>query len=114
MLPIYHWNSAEIAEYLQSLDHRGSHFDPAVEARVATTLSAVRSEGDAALRRFTLEYDQVDLKTLRVSESEICSLANQVDPELRHILKLAKENIRRFHEHQLERSWEYEMAEGCR
>ena len=114
MLPIYHWNSAEIAEYLQSLDHRGSHFDPAVEARVATTLSAVRSEGDAALRRFTLEYDQVDLKTLRVSESEICSLANQVDPELRHILKLAKENIRRFHEHQLERSWEYEMADGVR
>ena len=51
---------------------------------------------------------------MRIDPEEIRSLAAQVDPGLRDILRLAKENIRRFHQFQLERSWDFEAEEGVR
>ena len=47
---------------------RGSHAD--VSASVKDILEAVRTEGDAALLRFTERFDHVKLEALSVSEQE--------------------------------------------
>ena len=77
-------------------------------------LAAVREKGDFAVREFTRQFDGIALDHFRINPAEIETLASQANPEFRKILKLAKENIRRFHQHQLETSWEMVCDHGVR
>jgi histidinol dehydrogenase len=114
MIPLFHWNTPELQSYLKRIDSRGSAPDEAVETQVSEIVTAVRRRGDAAVREFTYRFEGIDLKSLRIDPEEIRKLAAQADPELRQVLRLAKENIRRFHKRQLEKSWEIEGADGVR
>jgi histidinol dehydrogenase len=114
MLPIYSWNTPEIRSYLDKICSRGSEIPPEVDQSVRQILREVRAQGDSALRKFTKEFDGIELENLRIDPEEIRSLAAQVDPGLREVLRLAKENIRRFHRFQKEKSWEIEAEEGVR
>ena len=111
-IPIYTWKTPECEAYVRKIGSRGVGTNPEVEARVASILSAVRERGDLAIREFTRQFDGITLESLRIDPAEIASLATQVDPQLRHVFRLAKENILRFHEHQLERSWEFMGEHG--
>ena len=77
---------------------RGSHAD--VSASVKEILEAVRTEGDAALLRFTEKFDHVRLTSLRVTEEEWDEGLEKVDEAFMDILRQAAENIRRYHEQQ--------------
>jgi histidinol dehydrogenase len=114
MIPIYSWNTPEIAVYLKKIDSRGSEPNPEIEARVASILAEVRRRGDAALVDFTREFDKIELSNLKIAPEDIRAVAKNVDPDLRRVIRLAKENIQRFHAHQLERSWEFEAGDGVR
>jgi histidinol dehydrogenase len=114
MIPIFHWNTSELHSYLKSINSRGSVPNEVIETQVAEIVAAVRTRGDAAVCEFTYRFEGIDLKSLRIGPDEIRKLATQVDPELRQVLRLARENIRRFHERQLEKSWELEAADGVR
>ncbi|MEM6299020.1 MAG: histidinol dehydrogenase [Bacteroidota bacterium] len=81
-----------------------------IESRVSAVMGAVRKEGDEALRRFTKQFDKVELDTLEVSKEEI--EAASVSPELAAAIHHALENIRRFHEHQLEEPKRIQVREG--
>jgi histidinol dehydrogenase len=114
MLPIYSWNTPEIRSYLDKICSRGSEIPSEVDQSVQQILREVRTQGDSALRKFTKEFDGIELANLRIDPEEIRSLAAQVDPGLREVLRLAKENIRRFHQFQMEKSWEIDAEEGVR
>ena len=64
---------------------------------VSPILKKVKKKGDIALRQFSLEYDHVELNELAVSEAEIQSAREQISPELREAIQVAKENIEKFH-----------------
>ena len=65
VIRILEYRSVEQAELTKP---RGSHAD--VSASVSEILEAVRTEGDAALLRFTERYDHVRLESLQVTEEE--------------------------------------------
>ncbi len=71
---------------------------PAVE----TVCRAVRDEGDAALRRFTRDFDGIDLgdRPLVVPAEEIEAAGDRLSEAVRAALEYAVENIRRFHSSQ--------------
>jgi histidinol dehydrogenase len=114
MVPIYRWNSPEVGDYLKRIGSRGSEIHPGVEESITQILSAVRQRGDAALLELTKKLEGIELRSLRIDPEEIHFLALQTDPELRRILRLAKENIRRFHQRQVEESFEFEAEDGVR
>lgn len=114
ILPIFHWNTPELQGYLKRIDSRSSAPDEGIEKQVSDIVASVRNRGDAAVREFTQRFEGLDLKSLRIDPEEIRKLAAQTDPELRHVLRRARENIWRFHERQLETSWEMEVADGVR
>lgn len=58
------------------------------------------SRGDAAVREYSLKFDQVQLGGLEVSASELSSSSGRVAPELREAIETAARNIRLFHERQ--------------
>ena len=72
----------------------------------------VKEEGDAALREFSLKFDQVTIDNLLVSKEEIEFAVAQVSRELKDAIDKAKENIFKFHAGQKEKSVEIETTKG--
>lgn len=73
-----------------------------VDAVVRDVLSAVRTEGAAALLRYAREFDGVELSedTLRVSPEEIEAGAAACPAEVREAIAFAAGRIRTYHERQ--------------
>lgn len=80
------------------------------DATVREILKQIKERGDAALLDFTSRFDQYDLSVeeIRVTPTEVAEAHNNVSDEGVEALKRAAENIREFHEHQKQESWEYE------
>lgn len=89
------------------LDRRVDDANEELQATVKTVIERVRAEGDRALLEFTEQFDRVKLSAddLRVSSSEIQAAYEQVDEEFLASLRAAAENIRVYHEKQLQASW---------
>lgn len=81
--------------------------DPALGAEQAVTdiLRAVRSEGDAAVLRYTRAFDGADMSSLELSASQIDAGFRAADPMLVEILYQAAERIVAFHEKQKRNSF---------
>lgn len=76
----------------------------AVEDDVREIVDRVREEGDAALREFTREFDDVELGSIEVT-SEAERAVEQVDEDVLAAIRDAAENIRAFHERQVPDDW---------
>lgn len=80
---------------------------PQQNEAVRTIVDAVRTEGDAALLRFTEQFDRVklDAASLRVTQQEIEAAYDKVDAAFLTAIREAAVNIRAFHEKQMRTSW---------
>ena len=68
---------------------------------VSDIINNVKTNGDKALSEYLEKFDKVKLTDFKVSEEEIASALNKVEPEFLEILKEAESNIRAFHEKQV-------------
>ncbi|MHB8781356.1 MAG: histidinol dehydrogenase, partial [Candidatus Geothermincolia bacterium] len=84
--------------------------------QVAPIIDAVREEGDAALYRFTAEFDGCDLRAsgLRVSQAELDAGAARARPGLAEALRTLARHLTFFHKQQAVESWFRETEEGMR
>ena len=76
-----------------------------VEGVVADIIKNVRENGDKALYEYTERFDRARLTSLQVTKEEIEEARAAVEPRFIDILKRAAENIRKFHEAQVRRSF---------
>ena len=81
---------------------------------VRSIVRKVRSDGDAALRRYTKRFDCVRLDALEVSPEEFQAARNQIDPAVRDALKAEIRAVRAFHTAQVPRKAAIETAPGVR
>lgn len=73
----------------------------ALEKKVQKILNKVKKDGDKAVRKFTKDFDGVKLKNFLVTENEIENAASQVTDELKEAIRIARNNIEKFHASQL-------------
>ena len=73
-----------------------------LEKTVRKILDKVKSKGDKAVKKFTMEFDGVKLKRLLVSQKEIDAAEKLLPLELKDAIQLAKLNIEKFHSSQVE------------
>ena len=106
----------EVGELVARLAARSVALDSELLAQVGSIIEDVRARGDEALIEYTRNFDGVELKTseLRVSEEVLRASAAKVDKETLTALRLAIQNVRAFHERQVEQSWEFSPSEGVR
>jgi histidinol dehydrogenase len=71
-----------------------------MEKSVDHILQEVRTQGDEAVRRYSLAFDKVRLDGLEVSKNEIQDSAGRIPEELKAAIEQAGQNITRFHESQ--------------
>jgi histidinol dehydrogenase len=78
-----------------------------IQNRVSDIVNHVKLNGDKAVLEYTNMFDKVELcpDSLKVSRSEIEEAYEKVDKELIEVIKRARNNIAKFHEKQLEKSW---------
>src|SRR5450759_4194309 len=69
---------------------------------VSEILLSVKQNGDEAIKKYSLQFDGVELNDLKVSDKEIKAALLVVDNELKNAIQLAKENIEKFHRSQKE------------
>ena len=86
----------------------------AIENTVNAIFGEVKAEGDTVLKKYTEKYDGAVLDDLRASKKEIKSATDQVSPELKAAIQLAKSNIEKFHKAQKTAGIEVETLEGVR
>lgn len=73
----------------------------AVESRVATILADVRGQGDAAVRRYSIDFDKADLPRFEVTAEEREAALAALDPQTRKDTEFAIANVRAFAKAQL-------------
>lgn len=83
-----------------------------LEAVVNKVLSAVKEEGDVAVKKYTKQFDQVNLEEFKVSEAEIEAAIALVPNNLKEAILQAKKNIEVFHSSQRESVQVVETMEG--
>ncbi len=71
-----------------------------LEAGVNAILQAVQQQGDAALKRYTLEFDKVAIDDLLVHPDALAQAGSLLDAALKSAIQTAYANIRLFHERQ--------------
>lgn len=123
---VYHGAAAGRAAILARREHRDAPLSPrmregirrvfgadlSADAVVRRILDDVRSDGDAAVKRYTEQIDGVALDALEVSPAELQSARASVEPAVIDALETAASRIRRFHERQHIAPWIDVQPEG--
>ncbi len=100
-------NTPEGRQRLAELTDRFQDNATSCRQTVTEIIKQVRQRGDTALLEYTRKFDSpgFTLDQLRVSEAEIQTAFQMVDPGLSATLDLAIRRITTFHEHEKEESW---------
>ena len=85
-----------------------------IEETVNQVFAEVKSKGDAAVSKYTELFDGINLANTQVTEKEVNTAANEVSEELKEAIKLAKNNIERFHTAQKTDRIEIETTKGVK
>jgi len=107
----------QAAEFYSSWEHVTARNDDQTELAVKEIVAAVRSEGDAAVRRFASRFDKSSPAKLEVPFSAALEAREEMrrsDPELYSAIELSALHIKRFCQKQREQffDFEYEMEKG--
>ncbi|MDP5206038.1 histidinol dehydrogenase, partial [Alishewanella sp. SMS9] len=108
----FNWSQLDQAGQQAALARPALPDSASLAPKVREIIAAVRAEGDAALRRFSQQFDQLTDNPLALSATLQQQLLSQLQPERKAAIELAYDNIRKFHAAQLPRDIEVETSVG--
>ena len=94
------WQSASLEQRRAALARPAADTRDEVFRQAAAIVSAVRAEGDVAIRRFTRQFGGPELQDLRVSRAEFAAARAALTAPQIAALERAVANVSRFHEAQ--------------
>ncbi len=94
-----------VSEFIAATPPVRTDQDPQIEAQVSTMVDHVRRDGDAAVHRYTLQYDRVAVESLAVPLERCRQAWDNLPIGEQTILEAAASRIRAFHEKQRPRGW---------
>ncbi len=107
--PICKENQQELANYLLS---RTQEISSDILVKVSNILDDVRKNGDAACRKYTKQFDGIDIDEFKVSQAEIETAIQACDPAFMDAMEKAKKNITYFHQAQVQQSYLLQKEKG--
>ncbi|MEG1336267.1 MAG: histidinol dehydrogenase, partial [Clostridiales bacterium] len=105
-------NTIDYSELEAFLDKRKENNSSDVEGIVKDIIAEVRAKGDDALRFYNEKFDGCKAQNLKVTEAEIEDAFKAIDKDLLGSIEKATENIRYFHQKQMENSWFEQKEDG--
>ncbi len=83
-----------------------------LSAKVQEIMEAVRAQGEEAVINYTEQFDQVKLRSIRVTTDQIKAAADELTPALKTAMQIAKTNIEVFHQTQWQKTEKLETMPG--
>jgi len=93
---------------------RPSIDNTSLETTVQNVLSDIKTNGQLAVKKYTLQFDKVDLENILVSNDEFAAAEKSITTELKQAIQLAKKNIETFHSAQKENTQVIETMPGVK
>ena len=90
-----------VKENWKGILQRPSIDSTSLQDKVKLVLNDVKQNGDAAVKKYTQQFDGVDLNDFVVTENEIIEAAASLSDELKTAIQTAADNIKTFHQKQL-------------
>ncbi len=89
-------------------------FDKLIFKKVNRILAEVRQRGDLAIRRYTRQFDGLDLplKRIRVSQGDINRAFEKIQVQFVPILRHIMDNVKEYYEKELKQSFEIQGPDG--
>ncbi|MBU1618829.1 MAG: histidinol dehydrogenase [Gammaproteobacteria bacterium] len=112
LYPISNWQQLDKTAQQALLERPLQQESDSLKQSVKDIISAVRSEGDTALLRFSREFDKLSSNPLRLSDELQQSLIASLSDELKIAIQIAYRNIRTFHAAQLPENIRIETQPG--
>ena len=101
-------NNIEIQKALE----RPAFDNISLEKAVRKIIRQVQVKGDRTLLDLTKKYDKADIKTLKVSAEEIFKSEKIIPDDLKNAIRIAADNIAKFHKAQIPKVVEVETTKG--
>ncbi len=79
---------------------------------VRSIIEDVKANGDQAVRSYTAKFDGIEIDSPLVTKKEFEEAYTSLDSRLLQVIRQAIENIREYHERQLQSSWFYHRKDG--
>jgi histidinol dehydrogenase len=83
-----------------------------LESAVQQVLDDVKQNGDEAVKKYTLQFDGVNIDSVLVSENEFATAEKLISDDLKNAIQLARNNIHAFHSAQKEETKFIETMPG--
>jgi len=112
LFPVLTLETDAAHKLLRKIKNRNLVLDDSIVSKVTSIIKTVRSEGDAALIKFTKRFDGVTLNQIKVPKEEIEEARAKADKKFVDIISEAAAKVRKFHEKQKRNSWLEEDGDG--
>ncbi len=105
-----------LAAKLERVRQRNVVLDADLMKQVGSIIDEVRVRGDAAIINYAEQFDGCTMQPseLRIGAEELRRIAANADANVLEALREAISNVRRFHQHERQESWEIETEYGVR
>lgn len=110
--PISNWQQLDKTAQQALLERPLQQESDSLKQTVRDIIRAVRAEGDAALLRFSREFDKLQSNPLRLADELQQRLIASLSDELKTAIQIAYRNIRTFHAAQLPQNIRIETQPG--
>ncbi|MDO8993296.1 MAG: histidinol dehydrogenase, partial [Daejeonella sp.] len=111
MLKVYNLKDLN-AKAVEDLCKRNIDSNNHIRAAVTEIIDEVKLNGDNALKAFAEKFDGITLDKLFLDKEEIRTIASGTSEEAKQALKLAYDNIWKFHASQLKTEEKTETSKG--
>lgn len=105
------FNYPKTSQWQELVKRPSASYDD-LEGIVSEIFQNVQKEGDAALLRYTEQFDHVVLDRVSVTKAEMIAAASGISEDLKRAIQLAKTNIESFHSAQRTPRVEVETQKG--
>jgi histidinol dehydrogenase len=106
LIRTYGKSANEAQRLLRRIENRSGDASARLEPRIRRIVSAVRKQGDEALRRYAERWDALGTgSSMRVSEAEMAAAWEQTPAGLRTAMRVTMSRIRRFAQWQMPKNW---------
>ena len=108
-------SKAAAAALVEALERRGAANTAKVEPVVRRIVADIRKDGDAALRRYAAQFDELaKQQALLVSREEMREAWETTAPELQAAMMVARGNVLAFADAQMPREWTISPGAGVK
>ena len=112
-MKIYSYKDLSKAE-VEALCLRQLEDDESIKSRVSEIVAEVKLNGDAALRGYAQQFDNIELHDLFIGSDEIAEIAATIPEDAKQAIDVAYENIKAFHSTQETKEEKVETMPGVK